>query len=52
MRLSEKLGLAKEDIKLEEPIIPHIRLPHPWRRLKTKISPKIYPFSWRGSMGL
>ena len=41
MRLSEELGLAKEDIKLEEPV-PHIRLiPHPWRRLKTRISQNI-----------
>ena len=42
MRLSEALGLAKEDIKLKEPI-PHIKLiPHPWRRLKTRRSQKIY----------
>ena len=52
MRLSEALGLAKEDIKLDEPI-PYIRLiPHPWRRLKTRSSQRIYTFSWRGSMGL
>ena len=43
MRLSEALGLAKEDIKLEEPI-PHIRLiPHPWRRLKTRIRQRYIP---------
>ena len=43
MRLSEALGLAKEDIKLEEPI-PHIRLiPHPWRRLKTRSSQRYIP---------
>ena len=43
MRLSEALGLAKEDIKLEEPI-PHIRLiPHPWRRLKTRSSERYMP---------
>ena len=36
MRLSEALGLAKEHIKLEEPI-PHFRLIlYPWRRLKTR----------------
>ena len=40
MRLSEALGLAKEDIKLDEPI-PYIRhIPHPWRRLKTRSSEK------------
>ena len=43
MRLSEALGLAKEDIKLEEPI-PRIRLiPHPWRRLKTRSSQRYIP---------
>ena len=43
MRLSEALGLAKEDIKLEEPI-PYIRLiPHPWRRLKTRSSQRYIP---------
>ena len=43
MRLSEALGLAKEDIRLEEPI-PHIRLiPHPWRRLKTRSSQRYIP---------
>ena len=52
MRLSEALGLAKEDIKLEEPI-PHIRLiPHPWRRLKTRSSEKVYTTCKRVSMGL
>ena len=52
MRLSEALGLAKEDIKLEEPI-PHIRIiPHPWRRLKTRSSQKIYSTCKRVSMGL
>ena len=40
MRLSEALGLAKEDIKLDKPI-PHIRLiSHPWRSLKTRSSQK------------
>ena len=39
----EALGLAKEDIKLEEPI-PHIRLiSHPWRRLKTRSSHRYIP---------
>ena len=43
MRLSEALGLAKEDIKLDEPL-PHIRLiPHPWRRLKTRSSERSIP---------
>ena len=43
MRLSEALGLAKEDIKLDEPI-PYIRLiPHPWRRLKTRSSQRYIP---------
>ena len=51
MRLSEALGLAKEDIRLEEPI-PHIRLiPHPWRRLKTRSSQR-YSTCKRVSMGL
>ena len=43
MRLSEALGLAKEDIKLDEPI-PYIRLiSHPWRRLKTRSSQRYIP---------
>ena len=43
MRLSEALGLAKEDIKLEEPT-PHIRLiPHSWRRFKTRSSQRYIP---------
>ncbi len=43
MRLSEALGLAKEDIKLDEPI-PYIRLiAHPWRRLKTRSSQRYIP---------
>ena len=38
MRLSEALGLTKDDIKLNNPI-PHTSvIPHPWRRLKTKSS--------------
>ena len=41
MRLSEALGLSKDDIKLNYEI-PHIRLiPHPWRRLKTRTSGKV-----------
>jgi len=41
MRLSEALGLSKDDINLNNPI-PHIRLiPHPWRRLKTRTSGKV-----------
>ena len=45
MRLSEALGLTIEDINFINSI-PHIRLiPHPWRRLKTKSSGKIYTFS-------
>ena len=52
MRLSEALGLAKEDIKLDEPM-PHIRLiPHPWRRLKTRSSERVYTTCKRVSMGL
>ena len=43
MRLSEALGLTKEDINLNNSI-PHIRLtPHPWRRLKTKSSERYIP---------
>mgnify|MGYP002701155583 CR=1 FL=1 len=43
MRLSEALGLTKEDIILNNSI-PHIRLsPHPWRRLKTKSSERYIP---------
>ena len=43
MRLSEALGLTKEDINLNNSI-PHIRLtPHPWRRLKTKGSHRSIP---------
>ena len=43
MRLSEALGLTKDDIKLNNPI-PHIKLiPHPWRRLKTKSSDRCIP---------
>ena len=35
MRLSEAIGLTRDDIKLSEDI-PHILIkPHPWRRLKT-----------------
>ena len=52
MCLSEALGLAKEDLKLEEPL-PHIRLiSHLWRRLKTRSSQKIYSTCKRVSMGL
>ena len=43
MRLSEALGLTKEDINLNNSI-PYIRLtPHPWRRLKTKSSERYIP---------
>ena len=43
MRLSEALGLTKEDINLNHSI-PHIRLiPHPWRGLKTKSSNRYIP---------
>ena len=42
MRLSEALGLSKDDINLNNPIS-YIRLiPHPWRRLKTKASEERY----------
>ena len=43
MRLSEALGLLKDDIKLKDDV-PHIRLSaHPWRRLKTKASERLIP---------
>ena len=43
MRLSEAVGLIKEDVVLEA-AIPHIKLvPHPWRRLKTKGSQRVIP---------
>ena len=42
MRLGEWVGLLKSDIYLNSEI-PHIRLiPHPWRRLKTRSSQKVY----------
>ena len=45
MRLSEALGLSKDDINLNNPI-PYIRLiPHPWRRLKTKDSERCIPLT-------
>ena len=45
MRLSEDLGLSKDDINLNCEI-PHIRLiPHPWRRLKTRTSERYIPLT-------
>ena len=45
MRLSEALGLSKDDINLNCEI-PHIRLiPHPWRRLKTRTSERYIPLT-------
>ena len=45
MRLSEALGLSKDDINLNREI-PHIRLiPHPWRRLKTRTSERYIPLT-------
>ena len=45
MRLSEALGLSKDDINLNNPIS-YIRLiPHPWRRLKTKASERCIPLT-------
>ena len=45
MRLSEALGLSKDDIKLNNPI-PHIKvIPHPWRRLKTRTSERYIPLT-------
>ena len=45
MRLSEALGLSKDDINLNSEI-PHIRLvPHPWRRLKTRTSERYIPLT-------
>ena len=43
MRLSEAIGLAKEDVVLDHPF-PHLMIqPHPWRRLKTESSKRIVP---------
>ena len=43
MRLSEVIGLAKEDVVLDHPF-PHVVVqPHPWRRLKTEGSKRIVP---------
>ena len=45
MRLSEALGLSKDDIKLNNQI-PHIKvMPHPWRRLKTRASERYIPLT-------
>jgi site-specific recombinase XerD len=45
MRLSEALGLSKDDINLNNPTS-YIRLiPHPWRRLKTKASDRYIPLT-------
>jgi len=45
VRLSEALGLSKDDINLNSEI-PHIRLaPHPWRRLKTRTSERYIPLT-------
>ena len=45
MRLSEALGLSKDDININNPI-PHIRIiPHPWRRLKTRSSERYVPLT-------
>ncbi|MDC0970080.1 tyrosine-type recombinase/integrase [Alphaproteobacteria bacterium] len=45
MRLSEALGLSKDDINLNNPTS-YIRLiPHPWRRLKTKASERYIPLT-------
>ena len=45
MRLSEALGLSKDDINLNNPIS-YIRLiPHPWRRLKTRSSKRYIPLT-------
>ena len=45
MRLSEALGLSKDDIKFNNPI-PHIKvIPHPWRRLKTRTSERYIPLT-------
>ena len=43
MRLSEALGLSKDDINIDNPI-PHIKLiPHKWRKLKTRNSERCIP---------
>ena len=45
MRLSEALGLSKDDINLNCET-PHIRLiPHPWRRLKARASERYIPLT-------
>ena len=43
MRLSEAVGLSKEDIHIDE-AIPYVEInPHPWRRLKTQGSHRKVP---------
>lgn len=43
IRLAEAVGLALEDIKLDDPV-PHLVIkPHPWRKLKTKNSERKVP---------
>ena len=43
MRLSEALGLSKDDINLNSNL-PHVKLiPHKWRRLKTRNSERCIP---------
>ena len=45
MRLSEALGLSKDDINLNNPISCIRLIPHPWRRLKTKASERYIPLT-------
>ncbi|MDA9176295.1 hypothetical protein N9O95_04330 [Alphaproteobacteria bacterium] len=43
LRLSEALGLIKEDVILDGPV-PHLVVrSHPWRRLKTSASARKVP---------
>ena len=51
MRLGEAVGLAAEDVYLDDET-PYINLtPHPWRRLKTRGSERLYSIGWRSPMG-
>jgi integrase len=51
MRLAEAVGLAKDDLKLDDEV-PHVVIrKHPWRPLKTSGSETSHPFSWSRSVG-
>ena len=56
MRLGEAVGLALEDVHLDDET-PYINLtPHPWKRLKTKGSKRCFPLFgqalWSASRGV